>query len=1239
MAISIDALLAVIVFIALISFISTEPLSEMPVTQSTTAANQLVDDAIAAMDNTGFIMQSIESAKPYLITDKLEGLLPANIGYRVEMTKYESPVDRPGDQCRDNMDFATCFPEDGNIFYVTDLNVPEDREVFHGRKILIKKEPGDCALDKEYLAGLDKDFAAMFLGNYAPEARDVNITTGATCDTNRSPCPATDDTMRCCYDYYDEDGNPEIDAEYTWYKYDSLAAGDGWVIEAGETGQTVSGMLEDERWKCSARVSDGEWSKDANSALAIVGGPCFQFSSTISPEPITCGTTSNIEFSISGESGGRKDPVDIILTIDRSGSMSWNDEYNGAGTEESLFIERGTGIDTAYLGTSTYVYKLDMNNQTGSITLSATSPELDYAYDLYVSGDYVFVADNDNGLTILNKSDMSLVRTIGEAGSSNEITTGRGVYVSGNYAYMAAAGTYVEGEEKKYGAQMTSSRDDDERIGYNSSQSWVAQEFKPGVSDLNGVAVEMRRYGNPGDLTMHIRSSISGADLETITVDAGDVSTSWDTWLDIPIPGEALAVNPNDTYYLVFTTTSQSTSNYYRWGTREGSSNSYSGGELFRCTSGGSCDGLDVTSWFSRTYEDSRFRIYTYASVVGGLVVVDISDADPSNWDILSNLYNTGSGLIDQPQDVVISGNYAYLVDNGGVAGDAEGLWVIDITTPESPSFVGFEATSNAYGVQVSGNYAYVTDQGGDFHIIDVQTKSNPSTSVTFSNLGTVEDVYVDGTTAYVSANNVGPVPTSIGVHVIDISDPPNATKTETFYSSYSGFGRMAVGTNFLLVTNDSRGLTSIHKLYGTKMNSARDSAIEFVNYDEWTDPQDHLGAVSYGSDLNLVSGILEATSANKAAISAHISYVESVGSTDMTGGLGWAIDELLLNGTSEAIQFIVMLSDGECTINCLGLNTQIQRAEDNEIYVFTIGFGGDVDEDELQGIADGAYCPDKPTGNCGSYHHASNPDALSDVYQLIAGRIAELTGKMPDSDSAEISMVFDGFEGLELSNFSPAYSTWDEITLTYENLDIRNEWTGNFDVLIPCNYEDCEKDFLEEDNNIWFPPVGTTVSYTIQDEEQDAVNWPSKFMSGGELYYSDLSIEFVTGLYHGTDDSEVEYKITNSGYNTVDLSEIAPTINFYKDDDNPLEACEEPLDPVGIQNIEWDLNAAFGDNAGPDTNINRTTDLVGSGYLCLWLNKDQNPIVDCNANNRIVVHCDVPETYVYILDYWAWGK
>ncbi|MCX6798473.1 MAG: hypothetical protein NTW59_00015, partial [Candidatus Diapherotrites archaeon] len=273
-AVSIDALLAIALFISLLTTITIQPAEQAAVSVPKITVNQMVNDAMAALDNSGFIMQKIEETTSseemmQAMEAKLDGLLPQNISYRLDMKRYGAAITSA---CREQQTFATCFPDAPTTLFTSDASPPAEKESFHGKKIFIKKEPGDCALAGE-LAGEWKIKSLFLQGNHAPEARDVNIIVGDSCPGERNPCPGAGETMRCCFSYYDEDGNPQNGVEYKWYKYDSDAQGDKWTLTT-QTNQTVAlGMNDDgNRWKCSARVNDGaEWGQDSNSPLAIIG--------------------------------------------------------------------------------------------------------------------------------------------------------------------------------------------------------------------------------------------------------------------------------------------------------------------------------------------------------------------------------------------------------------------------------------------------------------------------------------------------------------------------------------------------------------------------------------------------------------------------------------------------------------------------------------------------------------------------------------------------------------------------------------------------------------------------------------------------------------------------------------------------------------------------------------------------------------------------------------------------------
>ncbi len=1249
-AISIDALLALILLVALISFLGIQQAQNASLTQPKVASNQLVDDAITVLDSTGFMIQSLEDGNATPIEEKLRSLLPATVGFKVELLKYTSSLDDPSSTCRADQTFEACFPpnfppgpppqENPKKIYSSSETIPPGKEIFHGQKLFVKKESGDCFIVEELSRKKTKVPIAFFQENTPPEARDVNITIAATCPGPRQPCPLTDDTMRCCYEYFDQDGNLEADANFRWYKYNKDAAeGDKWQLTS-ETGQTVALQPGDDsnRWKCNVKVSDGlQWSQDTNSPFAIVGGPCFMFSSSMDNLPLECDKNSRVNLTLSAKAGGRRQPIDIMLSMDRSGSMSWTGAWDGAaGTGKSIFTfaTPDPATDKTYFGTDSYVYELDANSETGGLAYSGLNAAIDDALGLFADSQYVYVADSASGLTILDRITMNKIRTIGS------MTTAREVTVQGNYIYVAAAGTVSPTAVPVYDASMVDSPNDYERIGYSSTYRWVAQSFKPGITDINGVRLYLRRYSNPGNLTVHLRSDVNGADLPngTATVSAASIPTSY-TWMNIDFPGAGVSVMPDQNYYIAVTTTTQNSSNYYRWRSRTNwGSDPYGGGSAYYCTSSNNCTKQEGSSFGMDWFEDMSFRIYRYGYIVGGLVIINKSDPNPNNWFIEGSLYDTGIGFIDEPQDVFVTGSYAYVADGAGGDG-SEGLWVIDVSDKANPAMTGFAATTNAVGVAASGNYAYVADRDSGLRVMDVQNKSIPFIAGTVGGLGTVTDVGLYDTNAYAVADTPGSGATAYGLHVIDISNPLTASLIQTFYSPY-GPTKAFVGEKFAFLASSSYALT-MDRLHGPKINVSRNSAKEFVSYPEWNSPEDKLGLDSYGNGAAALNHQLVAASdANKESIKTAINGLMAYGDTPMAYGVEEALDELLgTRGRAESIQFIILLADGQCNspASCATLlNTQVQRARDSNVYIFTIGLGGDVDDAQMQNIATGAYCPEPPL-KCGSYHHVSDPLALSEVYAIIAEQIAAISGVMPDGNTTIFSMQFAGFSGMQLSGFDPAPTSWDGITLSYQNINITTPWTGSFDLLIPCDYAGCAEEFFEG-TTVKSPPINTTISFTVEGAEQDPVQWPEKFRVETPLYYADLMPQFLRGKFYGVGDTTLEYRTLNIGYAGIDLAAIQPTTMFHRnpiDPDDPLIACAG--DENDSQQLSGVLDAAYGDG-GTNIAIDSSKDLTLSDYICIWVNQLKQ-VSECGENNKVIVNCAIPKTVIYAMDYWAWEK
>ena len=157
----------------------------------------------------------------------------------------------------------------------------------------------------------------------------------------------------------------------------------------------------------------------------------------------SCGEDIRVDLNAYG--GGRSQ-ADIMLVMDRSGSMCWDDRYSASGTERDVFIDNNGSAEVVYLGTSSYVYKLDVNSETGYFDYTGFRRSIDDALGIYVDENYVFAADESSGLTILDKEDLTIVREM------DGMTRAEAVFAEGDYIYVA---TSESPYNYAYGASMT----------------------------------------------------------------------------------------------------------------------------------------------------------------------------------------------------------------------------------------------------------------------------------------------------------------------------------------------------------------------------------------------------------------------------------------------------------------------------------------------------------------------------------------------------------------------------------------------------------------------------------------------------------------------------------------------------------------------------------------------------------------------------------------------------------------
>ncbi|MCK4642096.1 hypothetical protein KAU32_00530 [bacterium] len=277
-------------------------------------------------------------------------------------------------------------------------------------------------------------------------------------------------------------------------------------------------------------------------------------------------------------------------------------------------------------------------------TLAGAYNTPDYAHGVYVSGNYAYVADADSGLQIINISDPSAPTL---AGTCNTPYSAYGVYVSSNYAYVADCDS---------GLQIININDP--------SAPTLAGTYNT-PDNAYGVYVS----GNYA----YVADAASG--LQIININ------------DPSAPTLAGTYNTPDNAYGVY-------------------------------VSGN----------------------YAYvADSFSGLQIINISDPSAPTF---AGTYNT-SGFA---YGVYVSGNYAYVADADS------GLQIININDPSAPTLAGtYNTPDYAHGVYVSGNYAYVADYDSGLQIINISDPSAPTLAGTYDTSGGAVGVYVSGNYAYVA--------------------------------------------------------------------------------------------------------------------------------------------------------------------------------------------------------------------------------------------------------------------------------------------------------------------------------------------------------------------------------------------------------------------------------------------------------------------------------------------------------
>jgi len=201
-------------------------------------------------------------------------------------------------------------------------------------------------------------------------------------------------------------------------------------------------------------------------------------------------------------------------------------------------------------------------------------------------------------------------------------------------------------------------------------------------------------------------------------------------------------------------------------------------------------DTIYLTGQFYMTKPQNIYVSGNYAYVVDGstgsqvLKIINISNPEAPT---LVSSYSTLKSLVD----VYVSGNYAYVADG------SSGLQIVDISDPTALTLVGnYDTLGSALGIHISGNYAFVADGSSGLQIINISNPATPTLVGSYKTLGSAWEVNVSGNYAYV-------VEGSSGLQIINISDPTMPTLAGSYDTPGTAFNVYVIG-NYAYVADST---------------------------------------------------------------------------------------------------------------------------------------------------------------------------------------------------------------------------------------------------------------------------------------------------------------------------------------------------------------------------------------------------------------------------------------------------
>lgn len=350
----------------------------------------------------------------------------------------------------------------------------------------------------------------------------------------------------------------------------------------------------------------------------------------------------------------------------------------------------------------------------------------------------------------------------------------------------------------------------------------------------------------------------------------------------------------------------------------------------------------------------------------------------------------------------------------------------------------------------------------------------------------------------------------------------------------------------------------------GQRLEDTQEAAIKFLNL---TDENDRVGLITYSSDVRIDSDLIFMNTTNKVLMEDYINDLTANGKTNIFDALEEA-NALLLNSSRINAPLVeVLLTDGihdyPSELEWSEFEALANETRDNEIMVYTIGLGNDVNTTRLQDYAE-------ITG--GQFFSAPTSEDLMNIYIEIANSLSfsgthiEVTETIPsymsynddasitpdsETENSEVTLFWDigtmavgeEWEVTYTALAEEAIETSDQVILTNVQYTATDASPVNLNVQPGLIYNDIAVTLLEvKPDEV---PQGNITDITATVESQGII--PVSFDVNISIpNYETLSTQSVT-LNPG------ESKNVTFAWNTTDVDQGSYTINVLIDSGNEV--------------------------------------------------------------------------------------